>query len=111
MGWGYGVSMSSSASEDSTSVSTVSSTLLTAVDVVFVDIEMPQVSGTALAQSLPEPRPFVVFATAFDQYALDAFAVDATDYLVKPITRARLSLTLGRVRDRLSRRSDLEREL
>jgi phosphoserine phosphatase RsbU/P len=80
-------------------------------DVVFLDIEMPQVSGTSLAQSLPEPRPFVVFATAFDQYALDAFALDATDYLVKPITRARLALTLGRVRERLSRRSDLEREL
>jgi len=80
-------------------------------DVVFLDIEMPQVSGTALAHSLPEPRPFIVFATAFDQYALDAFAVDATDYLVKPITRARLAGTLARVRERLSRRSDLERDL
>jgi sigma-B regulation protein RsbU (phosphoserine phosphatase) len=80
-------------------------------DVVFLDIEMPQRSGTALAGSLPEPRPFIVFATAFDHYALDAFAVDATDYLVKPITRARLSGTLARVRERLSRRSDLERDL
>ena len=61
---------------------------------VFLDIEMPQMSGTELAGSLPEPRPFVVFATAFDRYALDAFAVDATDYLVKPITRARLAGTL-----------------
>lgn len=80
-------------------------------DVVFLDIEMPQMSGTALASTLPEPRPLVVFATAFDRYALDAFAVDATDYLVKPITRARLSGTLARVRERLSRRSDLERDL
>ena len=56
-------------------------------DVVFLDIAMPQESGTVLAHSLPEPRPFIVFATAFDQYAVDAFAVDATDYLVKPITR------------------------
>jgi sigma-B regulation protein RsbU (phosphoserine phosphatase) len=80
-------------------------------DVVFLDIEMPQMSGTALAASLPEPRPYVVFATAFDRYALDAFAVDATDYLVKPITRARLSGTLTRVRERLSRRSDIERDL
>jgi sigma-B regulation protein RsbU (phosphoserine phosphatase) len=80
-------------------------------DVVFLDIEMPQVSGTSLAGSLPEPRPFVVFATAFDRYALDAFAVDATDYLLKPITRSRLGGTLGRVRERLARRSDLEREL
>lgn len=80
-------------------------------DVVFLDIEMPVTSGTALAAALPEPRPFVVFATAFDRYALDAFAVDATDYLLKPITRARLAGTLARVRERLSRQSDLEREL
>jgi sigma-B regulation protein RsbU (phosphoserine phosphatase) len=80
-------------------------------DVVFLDIEMPQVSGTALASSLPEPRPFIVFATAFEGYAVDAFAVDATDYLVKPITRARLAGTLARIRERLSRRSDLERDL
>jgi serine phosphatase RsbU (regulator of sigma subunit) len=80
-------------------------------DVVFLDIEMPETSGTELAASLPEPRPFVVFATAFDHYALAAFAVDATDYLVKPITRARLAGTLARVRERLSRRSDLERDL
>ena len=80
-------------------------------DVVFLDIEMPQESGTVLAQSLPEPRPFIVFATAFDQYAVAAFAVDATDYLVKPFTRARLGGTLARVRERLSGRSDLERDL
>jgi sigma-B regulation protein RsbU (phosphoserine phosphatase) len=80
-------------------------------DVVFLDVEMPQISGTDLAQSLPEPRPFIVFATAYDRYALAAFAVDATDYLVKPITRARLQGTLARVRERLSRRSDLERDL
>ena len=80
-------------------------------DVVFLDIEMPQESGTTFAGSLPEPRPFVVFATAFDRYALDAFAVDAVDYLLKPITRARLVGTLTRVRERLTRRSDLERDL
>jgi sigma-B regulation protein RsbU (phosphoserine phosphatase) len=80
-------------------------------DVVFLDVEMPEVSGTTLARALPEPRPFIVFATAFDQYAIDAFALEATDYLVKPITRARLSTTLARIRERLSRRSDLEREL
>lgn len=80
-------------------------------DVVFLDIEMPQLSGTALANALPEPRPHIVFATAFDRYALEAFAADATDYLVKPITRTRLAGTLARVRERLSRRSDLERDL
>jgi sigma-B regulation protein RsbU (phosphoserine phosphatase) len=80
-------------------------------DVVFLDIEMPETRGTELAASLPEPRPFLVFATAYDRYALDAFAVAATDYLLKPITRGRLAGTMSRVRERLSRQTDLEREM
>jgi sigma-B regulation protein RsbU (phosphoserine phosphatase) len=80
-------------------------------DVVFLDIEMPEMRGTELAAMLPEPRPFVVFATAFDRYAVDAFAVAATDYLLKPVTRARLAGTLARVREQLSKQSELEREM
>ena len=56
-------------------------------DLLFLDVEMPEVRGTTLAASLPEPRPFIVFATAFDNYGLDAIAVDATDYLLKPVSR------------------------
>jgi serine phosphatase RsbU (regulator of sigma subunit) len=70
-------------------------------DLVFLDVEMPEVRGTALAASLPEPRPFIVFATAFDNYGLDAIAVEATDYLLKPVSRAKLAVTLERVRARL----------
>ena len=66
---------------------------------------MPEVRGTALAASLPEPRPFIVFATAFDQYALDAIALDATDYLLKPVSRVKLAATLDRVRARLARQT------
>jgi len=80
-------------------------------DVVFLDIEMPQTRGTTLAASLPEPRPFIVFATAFDEHAVDAFALAATDYLLKPITRARLAGTLARLRMRLSGQTDLDREM
>lgn len=80
-------------------------------DVVFLDIEMPETHGTAFAASLPEPRPFIVFATAYDRYALEAFALDATDYLVKPVTRARLAATLDRVRARLGGRTEAEQEL
>lgn len=72
-------------------------------DLVFLDVEMPEVRGTALAATLPEPRPFIVFATAYEHYALDAIAVDATDYLLKPVSRARLTATLERVRARLAR--------
>src|SRR5687767_40402 len=74
-------------------------------DLLFLDVEMPEVRGTALAASLPEPRPFIVFATAFDQYALDAIALEATDYLLKPVSRIKLAATLDRVRARLARQT------
>ncbi len=80
-------------------------------DVVFLDIEMPETPGTVLAASLPEPRPFIVFATAFDRFALEAYQHDATDYLLKPITRQRLAQTLARIRARLGHQSDLDRDL
>lgn len=80
-------------------------------DLLFLDVEMPEVRGTALAASLPEPRPFIVFATAFETYALDAIAVDATDYLLKPVSRVKLAATLDRVRARLAKQSDLERDV
>ena len=80
-------------------------------DLLFLDVEMPEVRGTALAASLPEPRPFIVFATAFETYALDAIAVDATDYLLKPVSRSKLAATLDRVRARLAKQTDLERDV
>jgi sigma-B regulation protein RsbU (phosphoserine phosphatase) len=80
-------------------------------DVLFLDIEMPEMRGTTLAASLPEPRPFIVFATAYELYALEAFACDAVDYLMKPVGRQKLARTLGRVRARLDRQSDIERDV
>ena len=80
-------------------------------DLLFLDVEMPEVRGTALAASLPEPRPYIVFATAFESYALEAIGLDATDYLLKPVSRAKLATTLDRVRSRLSKQSDLERDV
>lgn len=84
---------------------------LAAPDVVFLDIEMPGERGTDLAASLPGPRPFVVFATAYERYAVDAFQYDAADYLLKPVTRPRLRASLARMRDKLQRRQDAAREL
>jgi sigma-B regulation protein RsbU (phosphoserine phosphatase) len=80
-------------------------------DLLFLDVEMPEMRGTALAASLPEPRPYIVFATAFESYALEAIAVDATDYLLKPVSRSKLAATLERVRTRLNRQSYLERDV
>lgn len=68
-----------------------------APDVVFLDIQMPGCSGLEVAASLGQPRPAVIFCTAFDQHAVDAFELQAVDYLLKPVTRARLDAALARV--------------
>lgn len=67
-------------------------------DLVLVDIQMPGASGLDVAASLGQPRPAVIFCTAFDQYAVEAFELSATDYLLKPVNRARLAAALDRVR-------------
>ena len=67
-------------------------------DLVLLDIQMPGASGLDVAASLGKPRPAVIFCTAFDQYAVDAFELSATDYLLKPVNRARLAAALDRVR-------------
>jgi two-component system LytT family response regulator len=69
-----------------------------APDVVFLDIQMPGCTGMEVAASLPRPRPHIIFCTAFDQYAVDAFELSAVDYLLKPVNRARLAQALDRVR-------------
>ena len=69
-----------------------------APDLVLLDIQMPGASGLDVAASLGRPRPAVIFCTAFDQYAVDAFELSATDYLLKPVNRARLAAALDRVR-------------
>jgi two-component system, LytTR family, response regulator len=66
-------------------------------DVVFLDIQMPGCSGLDVAASLGPARPAVIFCTAFDQHAVDAFELQAVDYLLKPVTRARLDAALARV--------------
>ena len=68
-------------------------------DLVFLDIQMPGCSGMEVAASLPSPRPRIIFCTAFDEYAVDAFELQAVDYLLKPVSRARLEKALNRVRD------------
>ena len=80
-------------------------------DVLFLDVEMPEMRGTTLAAALPEPRPFVVFATAYERYAVDAFACEATDYLLKPVNRGKLAATLERIRQRMTGQSDTERDV
>ncbi len=71
------------------------------VDVVFVDINMPKVSGLEFIKSLSHP-PLVVFATAYREYAVDSFELEALDYLVKPFSLERFMKTVRRIEDRLS---------
>src|SRR5215510_11051315 len=66
-------------------------------DLVLLDIQMPGCSGLEVAASLGRPRPAIIFCTAFDQYAVDAFELHAVDYLLKPVNRARLHAALERV--------------
>lgn len=68
-------------------------------DVLFLDIQMPRISGLEMVGMLdPDQRPYVVFLTAFDEYAVKAFEEHAFDYLLKPIEAARLEKTLQRLR-------------
>lgn len=66
-------------------------------DVLFVDVQMPGLSGFELVDALPEPRPPVVFTTAFDTYALQAFEVSSVDYLLKPVEARGLARALDKL--------------
>ena len=81
-------------------------------EVCFLDIRMPALSGlevaTALAEDWPDggrPFPLLVFVTAYDQYAVQAFEAQAVDYLVKPVQRDRLAGCVQRLQQRLAQRS------
>ena len=72
-----------------------------APDLVFLDVQMPGLDGFGVLKSVTQ-APQVVFATAYDEYAIHAFEVHAADYLVKPIARARLEEAVRHVRQRLA---------
>ena len=73
-------------------------------DLVFLDIQMPQLDGfETLAALDPADLPAVVFVTAFDQYAIQAFVVHALDYLLKPFSHERFRQSLAHVRKQLDR--------
>lgn len=67
-------------------------------DVIFLDVQMPEVDGFDVAASLPDDGPALVFVTAYDRYALQAFDTHASDYLLKPVEPERLERTIQRLR-------------
>src|SRR5437764_7030674 len=73
-------------------------------DVVFLDVQMPGLTGFEVARRLlaSQATAHIIFVTAFDQHAIDAFEVNAVDYLLKPLDSARLTVALQRARRRIS---------
>jgi len=86
-------------------------------DVLFLDIKMPGKTGLEAAQELAEdwpdgtPFPLVVFVTAYDEYALQAFEQAAADYVLKPVSDARLAKTVERLKARLQQHQERDNEL
>ncbi|MGC9159417.1 MAG: LytR/AlgR family response regulator transcription factor [Terracidiphilus sp.] len=71
-------------------------------DLVFLDVQMPEMDGFAVTAEVgPERMPAVVFVTAHDRYAIQAFEINAVDYLLKPVTAERFAQSLERAKDRL----------
>ena len=73
-------------------------------DVIFLDVQMPGLTGFEVARRLTDHQPpiTVVFVTAFDEHAIEAFEVNAVDYLLKPIEAGRLEMAIGRARRRVT---------
>lgn len=67
-------------------------------DLVFLDIEMPGMSGISLIRSIPNPNFCVVFVTAYDVYAIDAFELCAIDYLLKPVSSEKIGRVIEKVK-------------
>jgi len=71
-------------------------------DLVFLDVQMPEMDGFAVVQEIgTEQMPEVVFVTAHDKYAIQAFEINAIDYLLKPVTEERFAQALARAKGRL----------
>ena len=66
-------------------------------DIIFLDIEMPEVNGFAVAEIIHKQTSYLIFVTAFQQYALDAFATKAIDYILKPARPERIKQSLEKI--------------
>ncbi len=76
-------------------------------DLLFLDVQMPEINGFEMLKMLDE-IPFIIFSTAYDRYALEAFEVNAVDYLLKPFDQKRFDLALERVKIRIQQKENAE---
>lgn len=76
------------------------------VDLIFSDIQMPEMLGTQFVRNLENP-PLVIFTTAYHQYAVEGFELNAVDYLTKPIRAERLALAIEKVRNLINLKNQL----
>jgi len=80
-------------------------------DLVFLDVQMPGLDGMGVIRKLREldvPLPYFVMATAYDQYAVEAFRWEALDYVLKPVDKERLTVAVERARKAVSDRAKAE---
>lgn len=75
-------------------------------DLIFLDVQMPGETGMDLLASLEPPVPGVIFTTAYDEFAVKAFELNALDYLLKPVDPERLAAAIGRLRAHFARPAD-----
>jgi two-component system LytT family response regulator len=82
-------------------------------DVLFLDIQMPEMDGFEVLRALGPPLPIVIFVTAYDEHAVRAFEAQALDYLLKPFKPARFRAAVARARDQLAKKQpdDVTRQL
>jgi len=74
------------------------------VDLIFLDINMPVISGMQLLQTL-SPRPLIIFTTAYSQYAVESYELNAVDYLLKPVTFERFLMAINKASAALASRN------
>jgi len=75
-------------------------------EVVFLDIQMPKLTGFEMLE-LIDSKPLIVFSTAYDQFAIKAFEMNAVDYLLKPYSRERFSQTIEKIKDKLAKNENV----
>ncbi|MBI9036264.1 MAG: response regulator transcription factor [Bacteroidales bacterium] len=74
-------------------------------DLIFLDIQMPKITGFEMLEVIDNP-PEIIFSTAYDQYAITAFDMNAVDYLLKPYSKKRFAKALDKVRERISKQEN-----